>query len=365
MPPNQGITSLTSLVQSAKSIATQAQQATTGTVNYTNVTGTHGDRGRPAPASPAPTTVATGVPALTASVQGELYASTPPTSPALSSGDTLTSSPTAPRRRHSNTLTGTRHRGRRRRTGFTDAAIADGRHRSRLLRRHRHQHDERHHHGPSAIGPGLHHQLYGVRHRTLTRLGALDHATDGDKLTVNDGSPHVDLPLRGRERQRRQRHLHGRDLAGRRHQQRRVVGIERHHRRRTSCRQPATRPRQRRSRSRSAAPSAPPTASAPRRPRQLQLDACRAHRQPHGRRSRSDIANTLTFGTGNGQIATATRTDRPRSAASPTSPGSINSSNYINFAPTEFRRRHRRRHRLGGDRARPLGRNHDAKSQRS
>jgi flagellin len=37
---NDGITSLTSLVQSAKSIATQAQQTAKGTVNYTNVVGT-------------------------------------------------------------------------------------------------------------------------------------------------------------------------------------------------------------------------------------------------------------------------------------------------------------------------------------
>ncbi len=36
---DQGITSLTSLVQSAKSIAIQAQQATKGTVNYTNIAG--------------------------------------------------------------------------------------------------------------------------------------------------------------------------------------------------------------------------------------------------------------------------------------------------------------------------------------
>ncbi len=36
---DQGITSLTSLVQSAKSIATQAEQATKGSVSYTNVTG--------------------------------------------------------------------------------------------------------------------------------------------------------------------------------------------------------------------------------------------------------------------------------------------------------------------------------------
>ena len=36
---DQGITSLTSLVQSAKSIATQAEQATKGTVSYTNITG--------------------------------------------------------------------------------------------------------------------------------------------------------------------------------------------------------------------------------------------------------------------------------------------------------------------------------------
>jgi len=66
---DQGITSLTSLVQSAKSIATQAEQASKGTVNYTNVTGSvaiAADQSRIA----APTTVATGDSGATASVKG-------------------------------------------------------------------------------------------------------------------------------------------------------------------------------------------------------------------------------------------------------------------------------------------------------
>jgi flagellin len=66
---DQGITSLTSLVQSAKSIATQAQQATKGTVNYTNVTGSvaiAADQSRVT----GTTAVATADGSATASVQG-------------------------------------------------------------------------------------------------------------------------------------------------------------------------------------------------------------------------------------------------------------------------------------------------------
>jgi len=66
---DQGITSLTSLVQSAKSIATQAEQSTKGTVNYTNITGSvaiTADRTRVT----GPTAVATGNIGKTASVKG-------------------------------------------------------------------------------------------------------------------------------------------------------------------------------------------------------------------------------------------------------------------------------------------------------
>ena len=66
---DQGITSLTSLVQSAKSIAIQAQQATRGTVNYTNITGLTAiaaDRSR----TTSGATVATADTGATASVKG-------------------------------------------------------------------------------------------------------------------------------------------------------------------------------------------------------------------------------------------------------------------------------------------------------
>ncbi len=66
---DQGITSLTSLVQSAKSIATQAEQASKGTVNYTNITGSvaiTADRSR----TTSGATVATADTSATASVKG-------------------------------------------------------------------------------------------------------------------------------------------------------------------------------------------------------------------------------------------------------------------------------------------------------
>ena len=66
---DQGITSLTSLVQSAKSIATQAEQSAKGTVNYTNITGSVAIAADQSQIT-APTTVATGDTGATASVQG-------------------------------------------------------------------------------------------------------------------------------------------------------------------------------------------------------------------------------------------------------------------------------------------------------
>jgi flagellin len=66
---DQGITSLTSLVQSAKSIATQAEQSAKGTVDYTNITGSAAIAADLSQLSGA-TAVATGLGSATASVQG-------------------------------------------------------------------------------------------------------------------------------------------------------------------------------------------------------------------------------------------------------------------------------------------------------
>jgi flagellin len=66
---DQGITSITNLVQSAKAIATQAEQSTTGTVNYTNIIGSTAivpDVSQAAATIP----VATGDTGKTASVKG-------------------------------------------------------------------------------------------------------------------------------------------------------------------------------------------------------------------------------------------------------------------------------------------------------
>jgi flagellin len=84
---DQGITSLTSLVQSAKSIATQAEQAPKGTVNYTNITGSvaiAADQSRIVGA----TAVTTGDTGATASVKGA-YTINLTNLTSASSGDTL------------------------------------------------------------------------------------------------------------------------------------------------------------------------------------------------------------------------------------------------------------------------------------
>lgn len=84
---DQGITSLTSLVQSAKSIATQAEQADKGNVNYTNVIGSAAiaaDQTRLA----AATSVATGDTTATASVKGN-YTINLTNLTSAASGDTL------------------------------------------------------------------------------------------------------------------------------------------------------------------------------------------------------------------------------------------------------------------------------------
>jgi flagellin len=86
---NQGITSLTSLVQSAKSIATQAEQATTGTVNYTNVTGSvaiAADQSR----ITGTTAVATGDTSAVASVQGSYTLNATTAISGATTGDTFT-----------------------------------------------------------------------------------------------------------------------------------------------------------------------------------------------------------------------------------------------------------------------------------
>ena len=84
---NDGITSLTSLVQSAKSIATQAEQTTKGAVNYTNITGSTAiaaDQSRVT----GTTSVASGDGGATASVQGS-YTIDAATLTGATSGDTL------------------------------------------------------------------------------------------------------------------------------------------------------------------------------------------------------------------------------------------------------------------------------------
>jgi flagellin len=84
---DQGITSLTSLVQSAKSIATQAEQSAKGTVNYTNVTGSVAIAADQSQIT-APTTVATGDTSATASVKGS-YSINLTNLTSASNGDTL------------------------------------------------------------------------------------------------------------------------------------------------------------------------------------------------------------------------------------------------------------------------------------
>jgi flagellin len=83
---NTGLTSLTSLVQSAKSIATQAQEASKGGVNYTNITGSVAIALDTTAATSSASTVAA---AGTASVQTSATL-THAAFAALANGDTLT-----------------------------------------------------------------------------------------------------------------------------------------------------------------------------------------------------------------------------------------------------------------------------------
>ena len=73
-----------------------------------------------------------------------------------------------------------------------------------------------------------------------------------------------------------------------------------------------------------------------------------------------DVANTLTFGTGNGQISTATELTAALGGITDVTEFDQWLEQYQLLA-AEFRGRDRRRHRLGGDRARSLGRNHEPK----
>jgi flagellin len=84
---DQGITSLTSLVQSMKSIATQAEQSTKGSVNYTNITGSTtilADRSRDTSA----TAITTGLGGKIANVKGS-YAINLSSFASVSNHDTL------------------------------------------------------------------------------------------------------------------------------------------------------------------------------------------------------------------------------------------------------------------------------------
>jgi flagellin len=180
---NQGITSLTSLVQSAKSIATQAQQGTKGVVTYTNITGSvaiAADRTRLI----GPTSVAAGDAGATASVQGT-YVINASSLAGASSGDTLqlTNGTTTATFQY---LTGT-HTATGSNVGFTNAATlttdisaaftaATATNASGTI---------------TVVSTSA--QDYTTNYTatgtgTLTGLGATTSATDGSKLTVNDGS---------------------------------------------------------------------------------------------------------------------------------------------------------------------------------
>jgi flagellin-like hook-associated protein FlgL len=181
---NQGITSLTALVQSAKSIATQAQQGTKGVVNYTNITGSvaiAADRTRVT----GPVSVATGDSTATASVQAS-YAFNANSFAGAASGDTLqltngTTTTTFQYLTGTNTATGSN-------VGFTNAATLktdiataftaatvtiNGGNTITVVSTSAQDYTTNY----TATGTG-----------TLTTLGTTVAATDGSKLTVNDGS---------------------------------------------------------------------------------------------------------------------------------------------------------------------------------
>ena len=180
---DQGITSLTSLVQSAKSIATQAEQASKGVVNYTNITGSvtiAADRTRVT----GPVSVATGDSSATASVQGN-YVFNASSFAGAASGDTLqlTNGTTTTSFQY---LTGT-HTATGSNVGFTNAAtlqsdiaaaftaatVTIASNTITVVSTSAQDYTTNY----TATGTG-----------TLTSLGTTTNATDGDKLTVNDGS---------------------------------------------------------------------------------------------------------------------------------------------------------------------------------
>jgi len=180
---DQGITSLTSLVQSAKSIATQAEQASKGVVNYTNITGSvtiAADRTRVT----GPVSVATGDSSATASVQGN-YVFNASSFAGAASGDTLqlTNGTTTTSFQY---LTGT-HTATGSNVGFTNAAtlqsdiaaaftaatVTIASNTITVVSTSAQDYTTNY----TATGTG-----------TLTSLGTTTNATDGDKLTVNDGN---------------------------------------------------------------------------------------------------------------------------------------------------------------------------------
>jgi hypothetical protein len=180
---NQGITSLTSLVQSAKSIATQAQQGSKGVVNYTNITGSvaiAADRTR----LTGPVSVATGDTTANASVQSK-YVFNAASLAGVASGSTLqltngTTTTTFQYLTGTNTATGSN-------VGFTNAATlttdittaftaATVTNVANVIT-------------VASTSPQDYTTNYtATGTSTLTTLGTTTNATDGDKLTVNDGS---------------------------------------------------------------------------------------------------------------------------------------------------------------------------------
>jgi flagellin len=180
---SQGITSLTTLVQSAKSIATQALQSTLGTVNYTNITGSVAivaDRTRVT----GPNVVATADATANASVHGS-YTINASSLAGASNGDTLqlTNGTTTTTFQY---LTGT-HAATGSNVGFTNAAtltaditaafsaatVTNNSGTITVV-------------STSAQDYTTNYTATGTA--SLTGLGSSVTATDGDKLTVYDGS---------------------------------------------------------------------------------------------------------------------------------------------------------------------------------
>jgi flagellin len=324
---NQGITSLTSLIQSAKSIATQAQQGTKGVVTYTNITGSvaiAADRTR----LTGPTSVATGDSTATASVQAS-YAFNANSFAGAASGDTLqltngTTTATFQYLTGTNVATGSN-------VGFTNAATLktditaafsaatvtiNGGNTITVVSTSAQDYTTNY----TATGTG-----------TLTTLGTTVAATDGSKLTVNDGSHTSSF-----------RYV----SAG-------AVAANGTFTDATSLAAAIN----------NAASQVSTDVTAANVTGKLQLDAAKSVSITVGGtlataygfantaiadnynstlaglsgttltvQVGTDTTSTLTFGTGNGQIASATQLSTQLSAITDIT-GSINSSNFINFAP--------------------------------